>query len=97
MKAHLEQAILAVRNEENQNLFAPATQARLKTLTQATEVEIGKILGPEGLAKFREWKVAPLNPTCQFFGEPYRQHAGQDPAAPVPPPPGTGPGTPEQF
>lgn len=86
LKEHLNKVFLILQKEKNPNPFAPAVMAKLKALTKKTEVEIGKILGADGLAKFRAWKTAPSNPSCRYFGEPYRRPGQTTPVRPVPPP-----------
>ncbi len=97
LKEHLNKVFLALEKEKNQSPFAPAAQAKLKALTKTTEVEIGKILGADGLAKFRTWKTAPANPASPYFGEPYRRPGQQPPVIRPTPPPVVKPGPLEEF
>ena len=66
MKAHLFKAFATIRDERRYDLHDRGTLKKFKAVTQATEVELGKMLGKDGLARFRAWKTAPGN---IYFGE----------------------------
>ncbi|MBN2465907.1 hypothetical protein JXD38_09845 [candidate division WOR-3 bacterium] len=97
IKAHLSKAFEAFKDAPRIDLQSDDGRAKVKSASAATEAELGKILGTDGLQKFREWKSAPGNRAAVYFGEAVKAPqpgAVRPPTAPGPRP-GSGEGHPQ--
>jgi len=93
LKEHLTKAFEQFKDAPRLDLQSEAGRAKVKAVTATTENALGKIVGMDGLQKFREWKTSAGNRAAVYFGEPVKEPAG---AGPRPwPSPGPSPTPPE--
>jgi hypothetical protein len=69
LKAHVARICAAFGDEARITLMTDAGQAKAKAAMAETEPELARILGPEGMQRFRDWTTAPANYAGPYFGE----------------------------
>jgi hypothetical protein len=93
LKAHVARVCAAFQDERGEGrivLMTESGRARVRAATEETEAELARLLGADGMRKFRDWKATAGNLGAAYFGETVKPvPPGAVPAAAAAPSPGS--------